>query len=616
MCGIVGIAGSQEPGWIEAMNGLIVHRGPDGHGTWRSEDGRLALAMRRLAILDIEGGRQPMSTPDGRFTIVFNGEIYNTPDLRRDLAARGADLRTDHSDTEAVLHGYALDGPAILDRLNGMFAFAIHDRDRGLVFCARDRLGIKPLYYTTAGGRLAFASELKSLLALPFVERRLDRQSLFHYMSLLYVPGEASILEGISRLEPGHSLTFRLDGATAPQVRRWWRLSFAASADVPARDADLEAWLRDGIRRAVERWSLSDVPVGCLLSGGLDSTSIVALLASAGHDVATYTVGFTGAGEDQFNELPLARLLARRYGTRHQDIVLDPEALLDDLGRMVWHLDEPYGGGLPSWSVFRFMGGKVKVAMTGTGGDELFGNYDKYRGLEGGRLARLVGRRPDLSADAFRRGFFERWYYLSDADKRAAVLADAGGFADTSALLYDRFRAADSGDLRDGAALADVETQLAEEFLLMTDRLSMAHGVEARTPFLDHELVGMVMAVPAARRLDRRRYKGLLVRVVRDLLPDELVNAPKRGFVIPLKLWLRGRLRPLVQELLSPDRLAGQGLFRPDFHARYVVPHLDGHADNTQVVWAAMMFQLWHRTFLERRDVSQPLPDLTGLLAA
>jgi len=616
MCGIVGIAGSQELGWIGAMNGLMVHRGPDGEGVYRSEDGRLAFAMRRLAILDIESGQQPMTTSDDRFTIVYNGEIYNAPELRREQEARGARFQTDHCDTEVILNGYALDGEAILSKLNGMFAFAIHDRNKDVVFCARDRLGIKPFHYTLKDGRFAFASEIKSLLALPFVLRTLNRKSLFHYMSLMFVPDEQSAFEGIERLAPGHCLTYRLDGSGTVNVRRWWRLSFAPAADIPKSDADLAQWVRHEIQAAVSRWSLSDVPVGCLLSGGLDSSAVVALLAQAGHDVETYTVGFTGAGEESFNELPLAQILARKYGTRHHDIVLDPASLLDDLGRMVWHLDEPYGGGLPSWSVFRFMGSNVKVAMSGTGGDELFGNYDKYRPMEGGRLARLLRQAPDMSLDAFRDGFFNRFYYLSDDAKRQSVFQDASGLPDTAAILYEHFRAADTSALRDRIALADIETQLPEEFLLMTDRLSMAHSVEARTPFLDHVLVSKVMSIPAERRLDHSRYKGLLLNAVRDLLPDELINAPKKGFVIPLTLWLRGRLRPLVDEMLAPERLRRQGILRSDFHARYARPHLEGKADHTQILWAALMFQIWYSTFIERADTSSPLGDLDGLLAA
>lgn len=593
MCGIVGIHGPQEDGWIEAMNARQVHRGPDGEGLFRNRDAHVALAMRRLAILDAEGGAQPMTTGDGRYTLVFNGEIYNAPDLRRDLEVRGMRLRSDHSDTEVLLNLLAAEGPDALHRLDGMFACAFYDRDARTLFCARDRLGIKPFYYVRTGGRFAFASELKSLLALPFVESRLNRQALFHYMSLMYVPGTDSIVEGVQRLAPGHHLTYRLDDGTV-SVARWWRPEFGGG------DAGfgLARRVREGMADAVERWSLSDVPVGCSLSGGLDSSGIVGLLARAGHPVRSYSVGFTGEGEEDWNELPNARAVADKWGAEHHEIVLRPEALLDDLPQMVWHLDEPYGGGLPSWSVFKAMGADVKVGMTGVGGDELFGNYGKWRELEGGWRDRLGGARDH--AALFRALFAERYYYLPDAEKRDRVfgpaLEDCAGTGDMLRSVYD---ARPDLALRDRIAHIDIVTQLPDEFLTMTDRFSMAHGVEARTPLLDHRFVESVLAIPADRRTGRRDLKRLMRRAVAPLLPRHVLNAPKKGFVIPLKLWLRDRLAPLCRRLLDPDRLEAQDLFRRDFHDAYVVPHVAGEADHTNRIWAALMFQLWHLVFVE-----------------
>ncbi len=592
MCGIVALHGPQGDGWIEAMNARQLHRGPDDAGVFRDRDASLSLAMRRLAILDIEGGNQPMATEDGRHTLVFNGEIYNAPALRAEMEAAGHRFRTDHSDTEVLLRLLESDGAAGLDRLDGMFAFASYDREEGTLFCARDRLGIKPLYYADMAGRLAIASELKSLLALPFLERRLNPAALYHYMSLMYVPGADSILDGVRRLPPGHHLTYRL-ADRALRIERWWQPAFGGGDG-----ADAEERVREGLADAVARWSLSDVPVGCSLSGGLDSSSVVALLSKAGHKVRTYSVGFSGDGEGDWDELPNARAVAEKWGTEHCEIVLDPESLLDDLPDMVWHLDEPYGGGLPSWAVFKAMGTEVKVGMTGVGGDELFGNYGKWRELEGSWLARLMPKGDP--ADRFRREFVERYYYLSDAEKQAAVFpshaAPGASTADLLAAVHDS--RPDLG-LRDRVAHTDIATQLPDEFLTMTDRFSMAHGVEARTPFLDHRFLEAVLAIPADRRTARRDLKGLLRRAVTPLLPDTVVHAPKKGFVIPLKLWLRGRLAPLCRRLLAPERLADQGLFRPEFHDRYVEPHLAGRADHTNRVWAALMAQLWFRVFIE-----------------
>ena len=605
MCGIVGLHGPQEDQWVDRMNVSVRHRGPDDSGTFRDRQAQLALAMCRLSIIDIAGGHQPMSTADGRYTIVFNGEIFNAPALRRELEASGVRFATDHSDTEVLLQLYAADGESCLRRLNGMFAFAVHDRDRQLLFCARDHAGIKPFFYLLQGGRFAFASELKALLQLPFTARELDRASLGHYMSLMYVPGTDTILRGIHRLPAGHSLTYRLKQQTV-SVRRWYQPSFAPTTG-RSREG-LRREIRHSIEDAVRRWTLSDVPIACSLSGGLDSSSIVGVLAAAGSPPQTFSVGFSGPGEEAWNELPLARQVARKWGTQHHEIVLGPETLLDDLLRMVWHLDEPYGGGLPSWLVFKHMSASVKVCLTGTGGDELFGNYGKWRALERAPVWPL--RRQEISAGAFSSDFHDRHYYMPDAAKSRWLTGPAPS---TAALLYQHFIAGDASSIRDRTAATDFATQLPEEFLMMTDRLSMAHSLEARTPFLDRELIERVFAVPAADRMRRGDPKALLREAVADLLPPDVLRARKRGFVIPLRLWLRERLRPAVEHLLAPERLAKQGLLRPEFFDAFVRPHIEGRADHSSVVWAAFMLQLWHLVFVERAASGAPDFDLRAL---
>jgi asparagine synthase (glutamine-hydrolysing) len=591
MCGIVGIHGAQDPAWIGAMNARIAHRGPDDDGVATFPEDALSLAMRRLAILDLAGGRQPMATADGRYTIVFNGEIFNAPALRRDLEARGVSFVSDHSDTEIVLLFYALEGEAMLARLNGMFAFAIYDTAAKTLFLARDRFGIKPLYYAAQGGRFAFASELKALLALPYVDRGLDGESLYHYTSLMFVPGPATILGAVKKLPPAHCLRYDLNSGEIA-IQRWYRLRFGVER---ARPQEAAARVRDALGAAVARWTLSDVPVACSLSGGIDSASIAALLAAAGRPVKTFSVGFTGAGEEDWNELPLARELAAMLGAEHHEIIVDPMSLIEDLPAMARHLDEPYGGGLPSWAVFKFMSAEVKVGLTGTGGDEVFGDYLRWRHFAGRRLPA-----PRTRA-RFRREYFERHYYLSDAEKRDAVFQPGMLPAtDTADFLHAVLRETPAPSVRDAITRMDMETQLAEEFLLMTDRLSMAHSLEARTPFLDHEFVETVFALAAGLRTRFRPYKRLLREAMAPLLPNSYLQAPKKGFVIPLKLWLRGPLREMAGDLLAPARLAGQGWFRPDFFDRFVAPHIAGHADNTTLVWGALMFQLWHQEFLEQ----------------
>ena len=646
MCGIAGFAGLDDRGLLDRMNALMAHRGPDDNGTYFHPEGKVGLSMQRLSILDLAGGHQPMSHADGRFWIVFNGEIFNAPELRRELEAAGHQFHTRNSDTEVLLQLYQAQGSKMLDRLNGMFAFVIHDRERNRLFGARDQLGIKPLYYHYESGRLAFASEMKCLLALPEFRREVDPQSVFHYLTLLYVPDEASILRGVKRLAPGHCFEFDL-ASRHLKITRFWSPRF--EEDESKTPEDWVAMIRSELRAAVGRWTLSDVPIACSLSGGIDSSAIVGLLAEAGYPTTkTYSLGFAGEGGKEWNETGLARQVAEKWGTDHHEFFLEPDALLDDLVQMVWHLDEPYAGGLPSWYVFREMARDVKVGLTGTGGDELFGNYGKASRYERRRLVqaclrlrssspafastsamalrplakltralpaswrglgkgRALSQLPDLLEQPFGQHYYALSDYFSDEQKRSLVMQlEEGELQSTSTYLQGVFDELGISDLRNGLAAVDLRTQLAEEFLSMTDRFSMAHGLEARVPFLDQQLIAKVFSIPSRLRADPLAPKGLLKRAVADLLPPSLLAAPKRGFVIPVEVWLRRQLRPLVESLLAPERLRKQGIFRPEVYDTYVRPHLEGRACHTWQVWALLMFQLWHTVFLENRGFGKP----------
>ena len=649
MCGIVGIAGRHEQQWIQRMNAMIIHRGPDDCGEYQSPDGLVSLAMRRLSIIDLHSGHQPMHNEDNTIWIVLNGEIFNAPEIRPWLVERGHQFTTSNSDTEVLLHLYEEKGTALLEDLNGMFAFVLHDQKRNLLFGARDRMGIKPLYYWSSNGRLAFASELKSILSLPFIEREIDQQSLFHYMTLLYVPDDSSIMEGVHRLPPAHSFVYDLKSQQFT-LQKYWQPRFEAVEH--RSEDDWAKFLRLELSFAVKRWTLSDVPIACSLSGGLDSSSIVGLLAELGYPrIKTYSLGFAGEGEESWNETDLARQVARRWGTEHHEIVLKPEELLSDLVSMVWYLDEPYGGGLPSWYVFREMGRDVKVGLTGTGGDELFGNYGKFRIYETQQLVRailalrqwskrsvdslanfitpfaaltnqipaachwigrgrLLSQLPQILKEPFGRNYYANFDYFSDQSKRADVLqVHNGTLQNTASYLQKLYDNSGAQDVRNGLAAVDFRTQLAEEFLFMTDRFSMAHSLEARVPFLDHILVEKVLSIPSSVRTKDGDLKYLFKRAIADLLPGELLTARKRGFVIPITLWLRRELRPLVERLLNPKRLERQGLFHSKFYNLFVLPHLEGQADFTAQVWAALMFQLWHVVFIEKKQNEAPQYD-------
>lgn len=587
MCGIAGVVGTPEPGLLERLGGALHHRGPDGGGVALDREAGVGLVARRLAILDLEGGAQPMTSADGTLTIVFNGEIFNAPELRPELEREGHRFASDHSDTEVVLALYERHGEGFLERLNGFFAFVVWDRSRRSLFGAVDRFGIKPLYLAEPAGGLAFASELKTLLLVPGIRRELDAESLFHYLSLRFVLGPRSIVAGVRRLAPGSAFTYDVDGHRLDE-RRWWRLRF--------RPDDGGSWrerLRAQLRESVRRWTLSDVPYAVSLSGGLDSSSIVGLLAEGGaRELRTYSLGF---GDD--DELPLARGLAERYGTEHHELVVDADTLLDDLLEMVWALDEPYGGGLPSWYVFRLMAEDVKVGLTGTGGDELFGNYRRFVPFERARLARLR-RRP------VRRYHFEPSYYYTDAEKRGLLLDSSAD--STAALLQSIWDESAGNGARDRVLELDVRTQLADEFLHMTDRFAMAHSLEARTPFLDHELVELVASIPPEQRTAVDDPKRLLRESVADLLTPAQLGAPKRGFVLPLARWLREELRPLAERLLSDEHLRRQRLFRPGLADRLLRPHLDGERDESERIWPLLMFQLWHLLYVEEALTEAP----------
>lgn len=594
MCGIVGLHGAQEPGWLAAMNAIQVHRGPDGSGSFVSPEFDVAIAMRRLAIIDIAGGAQPRVSADQRHALVYNGEIYNAPELRAELEANGVRFESDHSDTEVLFQLLIREGTNSLVRLNGMFAFAFLDLKKGELLLARDRFGIKPLHYAEARGRFAFASEIKSLLALPYLSREPDREAAYHYLSLHYAPGEQSAYRAIKRVPPGCWLRRDLN-TDAIEIGRYWSLRYE-----PERGRKRTEWreaIAAELKGAVRRWAWSDVPVAVSLSGGLDSSAIAGFAAEQGLPVRSFSLGFAGAGEEAWNELPLARKVAERWGLPHEETTLEPEALIDALPSMVASLDEPYGGGLPSWFVFAGMARSVKVGLTGTGGDEMFGNYGKWRGVEPrwfGRFGRRTG--ADVDRETFRTGLFERYYYASDAWKRDLFVDPPAAEVATADLLFDRFRASaidDGQDLRDAWAATDISTQLADEFLMMTDRFSMAHALEARTPFLDNGLVDLVRRIPASERTQPRDLKGLLREAVSPVLPKELLTAPKKGFVIPIGRWLRGRLRPLVEEKLGDAALRRQGLFRPEVVAPLRDAHLSGAADHTPRLWALLMYQLW-----------------------
>jgi len=604
MCGIVGISGQFEIETLRKMNSLLIHRGPDGSGEFIDRDRDFGFGMRRLSIIDLQKGTQPMANEDESLWVVCNGEIYNSPELRQEMMAKGHLFRTDNSDVEVLLHLYEERKEDLLHDLNGMFAFVIYDRSRNRLFGARDRIGIKPFYYSFKDEKFAFASELKSLLNLPWVSKELNFQSLYHYVSLQFTPAPDSIFRDIKKLPAAHSFTYDLS-AKQLRVERYWNLDVAR---VEQRSS--EEWasmVREKMKEAVKRWTLSDVPIACSLSGGLDSSAVVGLLAESGvKDLRTYSLGFGKPDEQGCNELPLARKVAQKWKTDHHEVILEPKRVLNDLEKMVWHLDEPYGGGLPSWYIYEMIGKDVKVCLTGTGGDELFGNYGKYRVYED-KLLRCRKMMRDLwahrSLEEFKEGFrlpIGHYYhkYFSDAVKDEFVFDHrADSIVKTEPFLERLWKKSSSTSPRNAVAYVDFQLQLPEEFLLVTDRFSMAHSVEARVPFLDHTLVEFVFGIPPFLRTGGRDPKSFFKEIIKELLPQELYHAPKSGFILPLHIWTRRELQPMIEALLSPSYLKMQGIFSPKVYEKIVKPHLLKKIDFTQQIWTIFMFQMWYQKF-------------------
>jgi asparagine synthase (glutamine-hydrolysing) len=633
MCGIVGIVDERrgvDRDLLEAMNATLFHRGPDSGGTTVS--GPAGLAARRLSIIDLAGGDQPIPNEDESCWVVQNGEIYNHLELRAELEAAGHRFRS-HGDTEALVHLYEQHGPSFPRRLRGMFAVAVWDAPRGRLVLARDPFGIKPLYYRLAGGRLTWASELKALLRDPATSRELDLDALEAYLALNAVPSPLSIFREIQKLPAGHVLVWQRDpsGTRAPSVRveRYAMPAVAAAADL--RDEPEEALaseLRDRLRDSVRAHLLADVPVGVLLSGGLDSSTITAFAAESSADpVRTFSIGFE---ERSFDELANARRVAERFGTDHHELVVRPDAA-ELLPALAAAFDEPFAdsSALPTYLVSRLAADHVKVALSGEGGDELFGGYYTYvadvlapRLQPIARLARpFVERLPtstgkvsfDYKAKRFVRSAqlppLERhvgWKEIFSADARAALLTSSRG-SDPLDVYRERFaRSAKStplGRLQD----VDLGIYLVDDLLVKVDRASMAHSLETRVPFLDRVVAELALGLPDRHKVRGLSTKRLFRRAVRDLLPREVVEGAKHGFSIPLAAWLQGPLLPLARELLSPATLRSQGFFDPAVVGRLIDDHAAGRADQARPLWNLLTFGLWYEAWA--RSTAEPVAE-------
>jgi asparagine synthase (glutamine-hydrolysing) len=621
VCGICGIASPNgfDKARLAEMSAKLVHRGPDSAGEYFGPG--VGLAARRLSIIDLETGDQPLSNEDGSCHVVQNGEIYNYIELRAELERAGHAFRT-HGDTEVLVHAYEEWGPSFAKRLRGMFAIAIWDeRSRALVL-ARDRYGIKPLYYRHASDEIAFASELRSL-----PRGEIDLDALEAFLAFNSIPSPLSIFRDVRKLPPGHLLKWS-DGRV--ELERFAQPRPVAAAELRHDDeAELLEELRGRLRDSVRAHLVSDVPVGVLLSGGVDSATLAALAAEESAErLRTFSIGFE---ERSFDELADARLVAERYDTDHHELVLRPDAALL-LPQLANAFDEPFAdsSALPTYLVSELAARNVKVALSGEGGDELFGGYYTYvadllaaRAGGAARLARpLVARLPSSSAKAsfdyrakrFVRGAhlppLERhhaWKEIFSADARAELLGRRHEF-DPVDLYRARYRVTEGADPLARLQDVDFAIYLVDDLLVKTDRASMAHSLEARVPFLDSVVTNFAFSLPARARVRGFSKKVLLRRAVAPLLPDRIVNGRKRGFSIPAAAWLRGDLETFARDTLAPEVVRRQGFFQPEAITSVLERHVRREEDLSRQLWGLLAFTLWYERHVEREPepVGQP----------
>jgi asparagine synthase (glutamine-hydrolysing) len=638
MCGICGIFYTDrtrrvERGLLAAMNDRIVHRGPDDEGFFL--DGNVGLAMRRLSIIDVKTGHQPIANEDENLWIVYNGELYNHQELRKGLESRGHRYRT-KSDTETIVHLYEEYGRDCVKHLRGMFAFAIWDRRRRRLFIARDRLGIKPLYYRFDGQTLLFGSEIKTMLAFPGVRAEFNRSTLAEYLAFGYIPEPETMYAGINKLLPGHVMEISEEGA--PQISSYWDLRVKADSPARARSYYVERY-RELLEGCVSSHLMSDVPLGVFLSGGLDSSAVAALTTKIRKEpIETFAVGY---GEEKFSELPFARQVAEHIGSKHHEVRLSRDEFFESLPRLIWHEDEPivWPSSVSLYFVARLARERVTVVLTGEGSDETLAGYTRYAwtllNAKMDRVYRTLG--PMFARDLVRKGiqagplsasmyrklehtflvrdgaswpsfYFDNFYSAFSAGEQMELLSDDArdrvGDAYAGSMQYWN---ASTGDLLHRLLYTDIKTYLVE-LLMKQDQMSMAASIESRVPFLDHQLVEFTASIPA--RYDTKGLAGkfILKSAVEDILPRDIVYRQKMGFPTPWAFWLAGPQLDDLERLLLEPRTRERGYFKSDVVQRLFAEHRAGRRDHGNRIWRLLNLELWERVCLEGEPLAETAP--------
>ena len=641
MCAIAGIVKFDPRERVERsrlvhMADVQQHRGPDGAGLWL--DGCVGLAHRRLAIIDVAGGHQPMSNEDDSVWIVFNGEIYNHVGLRREMQRAGHRYRT-KSDTETILHLYESYGAGCVERLQGMFAFAIWDRRQRQLLLVRDRLGIKPLYYASTDRELLFASEIKGIVASGGLKSKFNETILPEYLANRYVAGEETFYRGVSKLLPGHLLEWSVEQGC--RVRRYWHPpQDSLHEDIPLSTRAHQ--LKAGLERAVQSHLMSDVPLGLFLSGGLDSSGLAAMMAPmVPHPVKTFAVGFA---EREANELEYARLVSRAIGADHHEVVVSADQFMQALPRLIWHEDEPiaFQSSVPLYFVSRLARRHVKVVLTGEGADELFLGYDyRYRvtalnerigrvywkgvprflrrGITGAlsRLPLSIQRYASRSVLAYEPGprgvFFDNFSVFPESLQQSLFLdGRTMGALDPYAEGL-RYWEEHHGTLLERMSYADVATHLVE-LLMKQDQMSMAASLESRVPYLDHQVVEQAMQIPGGQRMKRWQTKLVLREALRHLVPEAVLSRPKMGFPVPFGSWMRGAFRSTLDEYVLGPRALDRKLFRPETVRRIVDEHVTGTRSHGDRLWLLVNLEMWLRMAVDGEE-PEPFEERTERMA-
>ena len=606
MCGIAGFFSKNSSKdkifkTLSIMNKEQIHRGPNSFNSFINNDKNFGMIMCRLSILDLELGIQPMSTKDKRYTIIFNGTILNSPELRKNLEESGVKFFTNNSDTEVLLNMLIKYGKKSLDKLNGSFAFAFYDEKKKIILCARDRFGLAPFYYLWKNSEFLFASELKSILATGMNSMELNKKSINDYLSLLWVPGPNTIFKDIKKLPAGELLEIDFNNRKINK-EKWWDIEILGDSHI--KESELFDELFQALENSVVRSTLSDVPLACGLSGGLDSQSIAGLLNKNNFNTNSFTLAFEGYDAGNLNELEVSRLAAKSFKTNHHEMILNVKDYFQDLNKMIYHLDEPYGGGLPLWHVLKEAGKKFGVILTGLGGDELFGNF--------GRWTLLEKTKYDFFKNKFQFEtlFFNRKYFFTEKTK--AKLLNEKHDSNTMDFFLEIMSKKSDYNIRDKIMYLDLKTQLQDEYCNMVNKFSMANQIEARAPFLDNEFTEKMFRVPASIRTSKTDFKYLLRRLMKKIIPKENLNNRKRGFIGLESQILNYNFNEIKSNLFNEKKIKKQDIFNNKFLKEFV----ESFQNNNEYVergffskkysykslWSLIMFQKWYDIFVSKED--------------